>query len=227
DHRTRSGRWTRGVRVGCLGRRCVTYTQGCRADRTLSRGHDLAGVAAVLSCRSLMIFLSYSREDKDVAANLAAILSERGFEIVRDPTLVRGDPFWRRTVRNSLDESELLVVLWSRHAAQSPWVDQEIRYFDKETHFVFLDKEKEQLRTGPHRAASREVENIITEIVHSLKRQQGGSTDKDVSSQRRDLVTAEEARLKSFCHDMGHRVANVTAVEDESLRLSDGTLMIR
>jgi hypothetical protein len=199
-----------------------------------------------------MIFLSYSREDKTTAAELATALYAQGFEVSRDPELVQGDPFWRLKVRRALDESALLVVLWSRHAACSPWVDQEIRYFDRATHFLILDQEELPTHLGTRVFQLRlnalgGINQAVAEIVSSVQPQkplgmrprasdreceyEQWSTDGNdlgkVSRKRNDYATAEETGLQRFCHNIGYRVASFTQTRDGSLKLSDGSRLIR
>lgn len=86
-----------------------------------------------------MIFLSYSRENEDLAVRVAEALRAKGCPVIRDRTRVRGDPFWRQGVRQALARSRAMLVLWSRSAARSPWVDQEIRSFKGARCFLRLD----------------------------------------------------------------------------------------
>jgi TIR domain len=87
-----------------------------------------------------MIFISYSREDRVWAERVTSMLRVRGRHVVRDPVLVEGDPFWRDTVRQILENSRVVLVLWSKYAARSPWVDQEVRAFQAKGRFLCLDE---------------------------------------------------------------------------------------
>jgi hypothetical protein len=87
----------------------------------------------------MTIFLSYSREDTVSAVALEAELKAANMYPVRDPPLLSGDPFWRERVATRLAASDAMVVLWSRHARASPWVDQEIRAYSGPILFILMD----------------------------------------------------------------------------------------
>lgn len=88
----------------------------------------------------MSIFLSYSREDTSSAVTLEAELEAAGLHCLRDPPLLIGDPFWRERVAAQLAASDAMIVLWSRHADASPWVDQEVRAYSGPTLFILMDE---------------------------------------------------------------------------------------
>jgi Sulfatase-modifying factor enzyme 1/MTH538 TIR-like domain (DUF1863) len=49
-----------------------------------------------------------------------------------------GDPFWRERIATRLAASDAMIVLWSRHADASPWVDQEIRAYSGPTLVILM-----------------------------------------------------------------------------------------
>lgn len=72
----------------------------------------------------MKVFLSYSREDRDAASNLADQLASRGFDVWWDATLVGGDRF-RSAIQTELNAATKVIVLWSRHAIISDFVIDE------------------------------------------------------------------------------------------------------
>jgi Sulfatase-modifying factor enzyme 1/TIR domain len=76
-----------------------------------------------------VIFCIYAREDRAAADAAIAQLRARGMDVQRDVTLVAGDAFWRRQIAAALDASDRVLLIWSRSAERSPWLEQEIRYF--------------------------------------------------------------------------------------------------
>jgi hypothetical protein len=79
-------------------------------------------------------FISYSHEDKSWAHQLYQDLIAKGIpqeKIFLDrPTMEAGD-LWREQLRVALDRSCNLVVLWSKKAAASEWVDHELDHFER------------------------------------------------------------------------------------------------
>ena len=75
-------------------------------------------------------FLSYSSADKDWASRLETDLASRGLKVFRDkPRLIAGDP-WDDQLQTAIAESRHLVLLWSKQADASDWVEQERIYFE-------------------------------------------------------------------------------------------------
>jgi hypothetical protein len=77
-----------------------------------------------------MIFLSYAREDRALCDEIESDLAAAGFPLVKDEPQPEANPSWRSGVRQSMQESQTMLILWSGHAEGSPWVEQEIRAFD-------------------------------------------------------------------------------------------------
>lgn len=76
---------------------------------------------------NLKIFISYSRKDEAVAHLLAYILREKKIECLIDRELRAGDKFDSR-LQQMIRESDLLLILLSKNAANSAWVNQEIGF---------------------------------------------------------------------------------------------------
>ena len=87
-----------------------------------------------------MIFISYSREDAVDAGKIARELQDQGYDILKDPSLIEGDPFWRCQVKQNFKKCDLMIILWSDAAARSPWVDEEIKAFRGIRAFIKLDE---------------------------------------------------------------------------------------
>ncbi len=70
------------------------------------------------------IFLSYANEDRDTAARLAAHLESIGWRVWWDRRIPAGRT-WRVILENALTEMRCMIVLWSKHSVESPWVAEE------------------------------------------------------------------------------------------------------
>lgn len=72
------------------------------------------------------IFISYKREDRVVAASIAADLEAEGFTVFFDVRIRVGET-WDEVIERELAEARCVVVLWSKISRDSPWVRKEAR----------------------------------------------------------------------------------------------------
>src|SRR5262245_59008543 len=70
------------------------------------------------------LFISYARENRQDAAELAAILEANGYSVWWDPNLVGGTDF-RAAIRQQLHRAKKVLVLWSRQSIESGFVIDE------------------------------------------------------------------------------------------------------
>ena len=73
-----------------------------------------------LSGRS--IFISYSSEDREWAAEVSRILSEGGDAVFFDCSSLRSGDDWPSKLKKALGEASCVRLLWSETAARSEWV---------------------------------------------------------------------------------------------------------
>jgi hypothetical protein len=72
------------------------------------------------------VFISYSREDREVAKTLSAKLRERGCNVFLDESvLVSGVDFSRLIISNML-EAKVIIALLSSNTRRSKWVQEEL-----------------------------------------------------------------------------------------------------
>src|SRR5262249_30198233 len=67
------------------------------------------------------IFVSYEKSDLPKAEMLARALSDHGWSVFWDRTIVIGTT-WRDTIGRELDNARAVVVLWSATSMKSHWV---------------------------------------------------------------------------------------------------------
>ena len=70
------------------------------------------------------VFISYSSQDRAVAAELASELEQAGVSAWWDRELVAGEDF-DRVIEKEIEDSKIVLVLWSEGAASSRWVRDE------------------------------------------------------------------------------------------------------
>lgn len=68
------------------------------------------------------IFISYSRKDLAVAANLAAALDDLGYAVWWDRRNLRGGQAFAREIERVIKRASCVIVIWSHSSAKSEWV---------------------------------------------------------------------------------------------------------
>ncbi len=71
------------------------------------------------------VFLSYAREDKQFAFELADFLIERGYQVWVDRD-ISGGKEWRPEIERALDDATDIVVILTAASAESEWVGREV-----------------------------------------------------------------------------------------------------
>jgi hypothetical protein len=93
--------------------------------------------------KKLKLFISYSQKDKEAAAKIEQKLKENGFDTWRDLSDIDYGENWPREIANNLANSDIIVLLWSRHAATSSPVKNEwltARALEKGIILCFLEQ---------------------------------------------------------------------------------------
>jgi hypothetical protein len=70
------------------------------------------------------IFLSYAKEDRERASNLATALQAVGWSVWWDRNIQVGQAF-DQVIEHALDSAKCVVVLWSKYSISSEWVKNE------------------------------------------------------------------------------------------------------
>jgi hypothetical protein len=71
------------------------------------------------------VFLSYSRADNDQVTAVVQILHKIGIEIWRDQESLYGGQFWPKAIGEALAEHDFFLLVWSRSASLSHFVEFE------------------------------------------------------------------------------------------------------
>jgi hypothetical protein len=71
------------------------------------------------------IFVSYAREDAPMVDGIARALRARGFSVFSDRELVTG-ALLQEQIQREIESARLVLLVLSRHASKSRWVQQEI-----------------------------------------------------------------------------------------------------
>jgi adenylate cyclase len=70
------------------------------------------------------LFLSYARDDADTARAIAAALEKAGHSVWWDKHIGGGSQF-AKEIEQALDKADVVLVLWTTHSIESPWVRDE------------------------------------------------------------------------------------------------------
>ena len=70
------------------------------------------------------VFISYSREDKELAAHLSSKLESKGLSVFWDHKIEIGES-WRKVLRRELENAKCIIVIWSNNSLKSNWVMEE------------------------------------------------------------------------------------------------------
>src|SRR5262245_45549343 len=70
------------------------------------------------------IFISYAREDKHHAKQLADVLRNQDWSVWWDPHIPIGQD-WRKVIKKELDSTRCVVVIWSKSSVESENVQEE------------------------------------------------------------------------------------------------------
>ncbi len=73
------------------------------------------------------IFISYAREDRERAHEIADALGERGWSVWWDPQMLGGSQY-PDVIERELGAARCVVLVWSASAARSRWVKNEARH---------------------------------------------------------------------------------------------------
>ena len=72
------------------------------------------------------VFISYSREDRPRAEQVAQALQSAGLDVFWDNEIPPGTT-WADYIESKLTQCKALIVLWSAHSTKSQWVREEAR----------------------------------------------------------------------------------------------------
>ena len=75
----------------------------------------------------MQIFLSHSDANEVLARRVASALEQAGFTVWNAESILPGDN-WATAVGKALESSELMVVLFTREAKDSPSLRRDVQY---------------------------------------------------------------------------------------------------
>src|SRR5690242_14229260 len=119
----------------------------------------------------MKVFLSHARKDAQLARELTEGLRRAGFTVWNaQEEIVPGDN-WAKKVGKALDDSELMVILFTPRALESDWLREDIEFaigskkFEGRVFSVYV---------GPASKAGKDMPWILLKLPH---RQVGSAND--------------------------------------------------
>lgn len=112
------------------------------------------------------IFISYAREDRERAHEIADALEERGWSVWWDREMLVGGSF-ADVIESELATAKAVIVLWSEHSVKSQWVRNEAREGAARSVLipVLLDDSRPPLEFRHlHTASVEEIEDIMSSV---------------------------------------------------------------
>lgn len=79
----------------------------------------------------IRVFISYSRKDSTCADQLRLDLEKAGCFVWKDTEKIPFGSRWTRAIERGIEQSDVVIIVWSRNAAQSFWVEAEIVYANR------------------------------------------------------------------------------------------------
>lgn len=74
------------------------------------------------------VFISYSREDRELMPRVRALLSAAGLPVWTDEGIEVGTPNWQLSIEAAIEGAECLVCILTPAAKRSVWVREELAY---------------------------------------------------------------------------------------------------
>jgi len=81
------------------------------------------------------VFISYARQDREIAMRLASSLAARGFQVWWDAELVGSDDF-RDVIFDELTLAKAVIVIWSKNSVRSKFVRDEASRADRKNKLI-------------------------------------------------------------------------------------------
>lgn len=72
------------------------------------------------------VFISHSSKDRQRAEILCKDLKKQGYKVWLDRHEIEGGEGWSKEIEYGIDNSRVMVVIWTENASKSDWVEREI-----------------------------------------------------------------------------------------------------
>jgi replicative DNA helicase len=174
------------------------------------------------------VFISYKREDRNVAQLLADLLHSEGFTVWWDKGIRAGE-YWDERIDAELRAAKAVVVLWSRAAMQSKWVKAEaITAFTREV-LVSTTLDDVELRFPFNVVEAADLRGDITQAHPGFVKLLDGIRSRTRRRRRKAKTPNFQDEQKTSEHRQSPDASWSTGLEDVDSfvgRLSAGQLIV-
>jgi hypothetical protein len=116
--------------------------------------YDLEKVISVMpvapEIRPADVFISYKSEDRTIADDLEAFLTEQGYSVWFDRDLIGGQHY-RDVLDERIDKAGSVVAIWTEHSVRSRWVRHEASRAGRQEKLICLRAPDLSRDSIPHR----------------------------------------------------------------------------
>ncbi len=132
------------------------------------------------------VFISYARENRGKARVLVDALRRRGLDVWWDPEVRTGDS-WAAVIEAAVTSAPCVIVLWSKEAVESRWVNAEARLGlragklvpvcldETEPPLVFCEIQHLSLAGWDGEGEPGEIERLVDDARGVIARSRGGA----------------------------------------------------
>lgn len=144
------------------------------------------------------IFISYAKEDKQIADTIAQALVKEGFSVWWDIEIPTGSTF-DQVIEKAIKDSKCVIVLWSEYSIKSEWVHLEaeegrnrnalipIRIADVEIPFAFRRRQTADLTNWLKGTSDAAYNRLISDIHSVTSAEEGSPIEKEGITKAREL----------------------------------------
>ena len=133
-----------------------------------------------MSDDKISVFISYSRKDRGLVAQLVKLLRAMGRSVFRDEDSIEAGARWRQELADSIHAASHVVIFWCEHSATSGEVKSE----------VDLAAEDAEKRLIPVLLDSTPLSPMLSEFEYIDLREAAGKTHGAAWSRSRMLLVA-------------------------------------
>jgi len=146
--------------------------------------------------KSIRVFVSYGREDKTWRQDIVGFLIKEGFQAIFDEGEIELGTNWRVSLKNMLDSSSAMLVLFTENSVKNPWVLYECIYaIAKGKLVIFLAKDQSVKVPDPIsdlQGVFLDVERhteLMERVAHTLKK---GRVSEQTERRKSTVIDDEE-----------------------------------
>jgi hypothetical protein len=170
------------------------------------------------------LFISYSRKDKAIARRVADALEIQGYDVFWDAEIPPGQKF-DTYIFSQLEQSDAVVVLWSRHSIASDYVKEEADYAKTNSVLVPLRIDETSLPFGFARIHTTDIFHWQGSIQDSEWRRVVEAIESSIQARRSSLPPEPETEEVGDELEASRRSIPVVPVKPKRTHVSASAIL--